>query len=222
MCFCYSLRVMNVRWFTTKAVFLLLGLAVYSANTFPQRRYDVAPESLRRLRFVKSTVLSDFDADGLIDEARVAGSGLRRRVEILLSHAGKLVLLRFDSDGYDHGSLFAQDVDNDGATDLIWSDLLHADDVVVWLGDGAGEFARVPSCAYSDGFTLGDTNVAGPDGSSHETGDSETLFPLDQILAPKSFDRVPTELPRQRLNRVALRSPALREPTGRGPPLLLS
>ena len=214
---------MNVRRFTTRAVLLLLVLAVYPAGTHPQHRCLEASENRSPLRFGQSIALSDFDADGLIDEARLDSSGPGKRVKIPLSRTGKLLVLHFDTKPGELGSLIAQDVDNDGATDLVYTDLLHADDVIVWLGDGAGQFERVSAKVYRDRFTLGYKNVDAPDGSARETAiNSETTRPLELSLVHKCACHVTAELPNVHVDRIADLSPALGHPADRSPPSLLS
>lgn len=203
-----------------KAVFLLLGLTICVMTALPQRRDSAVPESATWLRFGQAIALSDFDADGLIDQARIDGSGVNRKVEVMLSRGGKPLVLQLDSNLADRGSLFAQDVDNDGATDLIWTDLLHADGVVVWLGNGGGQFARVPACMYRDGFTLAAANVDVPVEATDKTSiNCPTNRSLDQVLISGCGDRVANELLRQRPDQVADSRAALGEPTDRGPPL---
>jgi hypothetical protein len=173
------------------------------------------------LRFGQSIALSDFDADGLLDEARLDGSSLHRSIGILLSGTGRRSFLHFNASRADYGSLFAKDVDNDGATDLIWTDPLHANDVVVWLGNGAGQFERVDPREYGGGFALGNTEVAQPDGSNQETAiNFETHRLLDQTLSQKCLDLSAGKLPNDYPDRLATSSPALGQPTGRAPPLL--
>ncbi len=214
---------MRDRHSTTKVFFLVLALAVYSADVLPQQRNAVASERPARLRFGQSVALSDFDSDGLIDEARIEGTGSRKGVKIPLSRTGKLLVLDFDTIPGEQGSLIAQDVDDDGATDLVWTDLLHTDDVIVWLGDGTGEFERVSSKAYSDRFTLGDKNVDAPSGSSRENAlNSGANRSLDLSLVRKCALHTATELPNVPFARVGKLLPALGQPTDRSPPFLLS
>jgi hypothetical protein len=214
---------MNVRRLTTSAAFLLLFFTLYSGGTLPQQRNAEASESVAPLRFVQSVVLSDFDADGLVDEARLDGSSLHRSVGILLSGTGKRLFLHFNANRANCGSLFAQDIDNDGATDLIWTDPLHANDVVVWLGNGSGQFERVDPREYAGGFALANTEIAQPGESNQETAiNFETSRLLDQTLSQKCLDQSASELPNDYPDRLATSSPALGQPTGRDPPPLHS
>jgi hypothetical protein len=213
---------MNVRWFTTRLALLLPVLAIVSASTLPQQRSVEASESPSRLRFGQSVVLSDFDADGLIDEVRLDWSSSHKSVAIMLSGTDRLSVLHFDTKSLNPGSLIAQDVDNDGAPDLIWTDLLHTDSVIVWLGDGRGEFERVPDRAYWGGFTLGETNIAAPAGANQETAiNVETSRSFDQTLSQKRIDPAAAELPNQHFDPIETSSPSLNQPAERGPPPIL-
>ena len=214
---------MSTWWLTPKVAFLLLCLAVFSTGIIPNQQNAEPADHSAWLRFGQSIALSDFDEDGLIDQARVDRAGLLKSVQIVLSSTGKPVVLRFDTRGGDCGSLFAQDVDNDGVTDLVWTDLLHSDDVVVWLGDGNGEFERIPRRLYADAFTLGDVTLTAPDGSTHETAIGEgTNRCLDKTRIQKAVECVETDLPSDRLDRVDTLCPALSQTAVRGPPHLLS
>ena len=213
---------MSTRWLTPKVVFLLLCLAVFATGTIPHLQTAEPASHSAWLRFGQSIALSDFDEDGLIDQARVERTGLLKSVEIVLSSSGKPVVLRFDTRGGDYGSLFAQDIDNDGATDLVWTDLLHSDDVVVWFGDGNGKFERGPERAYADGFTLGNVNVAALDVSIRETAiGSEGNSSLDKTPVQKAVERIAAKLPGRQLDGVGIRSAAFSRPTDRAPPYLL-
>ena len=171
---------MKVRRPTTCAAFLLLAVVIYSGGVLPQQRHTEASEIVAPLRFGQSTALSDFDADGLVDEARLEGSSLRKSVAIRLSSNGKRSFLHFSAARPDYGSLLVEDVDNDGATDLVWTNLLHADDVIVWLGDGTGQFERTSAEAYRDRFTLGGSGV---DAQASIDYESAINSPNNRLLA---------------------------------------
>lgn len=214
---------MTVRRLTTRAAFLLLALTMFSGLAHPQRRYTQASEGVEPRRLCQSIALSDFDADGLVDEARLESSSSRKSVGILLSGTGKRSFLHFNAHREIHGSLVAQDIDNDGATDLIWADPFRKNEVVVWLGDGRGGFEQVDASEYAGGFAPGNTDVAEPDESNQETAiNFETNRPLDQTLSTKYLDHGASELPNNYPDRLALSSPALGQPTGRDPPVILS
>ena len=202
---------------------LLLCLAVLATGIIPHQP-NVGPA--RRtvwLRFGQSIALSDFDEDGLIDQARVNRTGLLKSVEIVLASTSSPIVLRFDTRGGDYGSLFAQDIDNDGATDLVWTDLLHSDDVVVWFGDGKGTFQRAPQRLYADVFTLGDLNLTAPDVWTHEIAiGAATNRCLDRNAIKRAVECVETDLPSDRLEQVAALYRALSQTAVRGPPHFLS
>src|SRR3977135_1586388 len=105
---------MRSRWFTTKAVFLLLSIAACSANAAPPPHNPVLPAPTIRVRFGQILALSYFAGDGLMDEATLASWVAHRSVEVILSGSGKPLVLHFDNGSVDRGSLVAQDVDNDG------------------------------------------------------------------------------------------------------------
>src|SRR6266849_742433 len=99
MCFCYSRREMNARWRTTRAALLLLALAIYPSSVLPQQPNYEASQSQSRLRFAQSVAISDFDADGLIDEAKLNTCGAHKSVVVFLSGARKLSFIDFESKG---------------------------------------------------------------------------------------------------------------------------
>jgi hypothetical protein len=201
---------------------LLIALGIYPASILPQQNPE-ASQSPSRLRFAQSIAISDFDADGLIDEAKLNAFGAHKRVGIFLAGTRKQSFLDFESRSVSHGSLLSQDVDNDGAPDLIWTDLLAADNVIVWLGDGSGEFERLAGFKYSGSFTLANESIAAPADSNQEVAiNSETNSPLDRTPVQKFVDRIATSIQNQDSNRVGFASPAINQPTDRGPPAPLS
>jgi hypothetical protein len=214
---------MNVRWFTTRAAFLLLALAIYPVNVLPQQRNPDASHNPSRIRFAQSIALSDFDADGLIDEAKLNAFGAHKRVWVFLSGTRKLSFIDFESRVAGHGSLLSQDVDNDGAPDLIWTDLFRADNVIVWLGDGSGEFERLTSFRHGGAFIVGAANIAEPSDSNREIAITfESNSPLDHTPIQKFADRTATAVKSQDSNRIGSASVAVDQPADRGPPLRLS
>jgi len=82
--------------------------------------------------------LADLDGDDLTDKAELGGTGLNKNIQLRLSRTGKSAVLTFDTTSLDRGSLLAQDVNDDGEVDLIWTDLVHPDAVIVWLNNGLG------------------------------------------------------------------------------------
>jgi hypothetical protein len=154
-------------FFTRYATFALLTFLVARvcfASALPRHEYQVEPDRATFLRFGQALALADFDGDNRVDEAKLGGTGRNKSIEIRLTHAKAPTFLSFDTLTSERGSLFARDIDNDGDNDLIWSDLLHPDDVVIWLDDGSGRFERVCPDAYAAGeFVISD--APGLDGS---------------------------------------------------------
>ena len=214
---------MNVRRLTSSAVLLLLAFTIYPGGTSSQQTISESSANKAPLRFGQSIALSDFDADGLLDEARLDGSSVRKVVGIRLSGTGERSFLHFYPIRANQGSLFARDLDNDGATDLIWTNPFHAGDVVVWLGDGTGRFERVDPSDYRCAFALSNAEVAQPDGANQETAiNFETNRPLEPTINQKCLDQSAAELPTDYPDRIATASPALGQPAGRDPPSSLS
>lgn len=175
-----------------------------------------------RLSFGRTIAFSDFDADGLMDQARVANWGAHRSVKVVLSRSNKPLILHFENGAASQGSLFVQDVDDDGAADLIWTDLLHAECVVIWLGNGDGKFARASADLYADGYTLPDQSLNAPDQTIHETsiGSASNRSPLEARYST-DYTFVRNQLPKQRLSRLVSSSLTFDEPDNRGPPVSL-
>ncbi len=215
---------MNVRRFITSAAILPLAILIYSVGALPQQgQANGGSERSEPVYLGEAIVLSDFDADGLVDEARIEGSAFRKSVGILLSGTGKRSFLHFTTNRIVHGSLLAKDIDNDGITDLIWTDNFRRNNVLVWLGDGSGRFEQRDSSEYHREFAFGNTAVAESDNSNQETAiNFETNPPLDQALNPKYLDHAATARPSDYSDRLASTSPALSLPSGRAPPLPLA
>jgi hypothetical protein len=214
---------MNVRWLSKAALFVVLPLVAFGVTSVPQTPSVELVTRQPTLRFGQSIALSDFDSDGLIDQARVDRIGAHQKVEIALSHATRPLVLCFDAPLGEQGSLVAEDVDSDGATDLVWTDLLHPSDVIVWLGDGTGEFERVSATAYGNRFTLGSTNMGAPEQPSCESAiNSSTSRQFDQSLVHTSVIHLATPILSMRGDLAAALSPTLSQPSDRSPPLLFS
>jgi hypothetical protein len=154
-------------------LFALLALAALPFSATQSACADAAINS--GLRFGQSLALADFDNDGQLDRARIASAGLRNSIEIRLGFTGPSSWLHFETLNNTTGSLFSQDLDNDGDADLVWTDLLHADAVVVWLGDGMGRFERVGADPFAPDFVHGGFNLTLPEEDNREqASDDET------------------------------------------------
>jgi hypothetical protein len=173
------------------------------------------------LSFNKVLALGDFDADDKTDQARVTGTGEWKSIEVSLSRTQFQTILSFRAEYFSNGSLFADDIDNDGDLDLVWTDLLHTESVHVWENDGAGHFKSIPSERHARQFILSDL----PDAATSDRTCSENA-----LIAPRStpdFDYdsgfnpyVRIKLPDQRQSQFHPAFEARREPTDRGPPFL--
>src|SRR5258707_3545662 len=115
--------------YATLALLTFLVAWVCFASALPRQAYHVEPNRTTFLRFGQALALADFDGDNRVDEAKLGGTGRNKSIEIRLTHASAPTFLSFDTVTSERGSLFAGDIDNDGVNDLIWSDLLHPDDV---------------------------------------------------------------------------------------------
>ena len=195
---------MNVRWLTTRAAFLLLALAIYPGNIPPQHKNVDVPDAISPLRFDQSVALTDFDADGLIDEAKLNAFGRHKRVRIFLSGTQRQSLIHFESKGFGHGSLLTQDVDNDGVADLIWTDLLRSENVIIWLGDGGGNYSDLPVPDIAEPLRWGTQTSARP---RTPTRKSLSALRLIRRLSTHLFSGLPIEPQRRFRIRIQLASP---------------
>lgn len=208
---------MKLDRFKPRTVLFLIALALYATSGFPQDA-KAATSAPVALRFGQTVALSDFDSDGLPDEARLDGSGLHRRIGIRLSSSGRHISLQFAAKWINHGSLFAQDLDDDGCADLVWTDLVHTDSVVVWLGDGGGNFTRSSELGYNQQFALADHIVTTRLHSSEEIAatceDDRTVVLTPPGGCLERGQSLPSEI---RSDTIAISS-FLDQPTDRGPP----
>jgi hypothetical protein len=185
---------------------------------------DSNPEFLQAapgLSLNKVLALGDFDADDKTDQARVTGTGAWKRIEVSFSRTESQTILSFRAEDSSNGSLFANDIDNDGDLDLVWTDLLHTESVRVWENDGAGHFKSIPSERHARQFILGDSPAAG---TSDRTNSEDAVISLrstpdfDHDSGFNPYLRI--KLPDQRQNQFHPAFQARREPTDRGPPFL--
>jgi hypothetical protein len=214
---------MNSSRLTRIVASVVLALVIFSGGTIPQRRHAEQSQSFEHTCLSTSTALSDFDADGVVDEARLEGSASRKCVGILLCGTGRRSFLHFDTNRTIQGSLHAQDIDNDGATDLIWTDTLGSHDVLVWLGDGNGRFEQADFSWYPAWVKPGNTSIAEPDESSPENAIAfETERPLGQTSNPRYLDHSSNDRTVGDPDPRTATSPALSQPSGRAPPFSLA
>ena len=104
----------------------------------------------------------DFDDDRIEDALTFTTRGGYPDVEISLGNTRTVFVLPVDSVSPVIGSLAVRDLDRDGDEDLLWQgvQVLAPAEVIVWLNDGTGQFARVlpPGSVLAQptpGFSLG-------------------------------------------------------------------
>jgi hypothetical protein len=87
----------------------------------------------------------DFDDDRIEDALTFTTRGGHPDVEIALGNTRTVFVLPVDSVSPVMGSLAVRDLDRDGDEDLLWQgvQVLAPAEVIVWLNDGTGQFARV-------------------------------------------------------------------------------
>lgn len=198
-------------------LFALLVLAAMPFGAGSSARADAA--TALGMRFGQALTLADFDHDGKLDRARLASTGLHRSIEIRPTRTGQISWLHFETRNNTPGSLFSKDLDNDGNTDLIWTDLLHTDAIVVWSGDGTGRFERINASRFAPDFIPGNFAVIEPDDNDHE------LASDDEVNSPVALE-VNSHCTQPRAPALRGRAPhqgilpigATRRTTSRGPP----
>jgi hypothetical protein len=87
-------------------------------------------------------IYSDLNGDRNPDQVRIIANNKSGFVHIRFAK-GESKLLSFESEGIEDGQLYAEDIDNDSAVDLIWIVHNQPDRAVIWLGDGRGNFFAV-------------------------------------------------------------------------------
>jgi|SRR5215471_7713947 len=164
--------------------------------------------------------LADLDGDDLTDKAELGGTGLNKNIQLRLSRTGKSAVLTFDTTSLDRGSLLAQDVNDDGEVDLIWTDLVHPDAVIVWLNNGLGRFERARTTEYGDRFTIGSFKIDRPFNANDEPSIGLSRVPFGELLAPeKPSEDYPAPQPcRRSLARACHSIASSGPPTDRAPP----
>jgi len=149
-----------------------------------------------RLQFGNRLTLADLDGDNLADKAELGGTGLNKNIQLRLSRTGQFSVLTFDTTSFERGSLLAQDVNDDGEIDLIWTDLVHPEEVVVWLNNGRGRFERARPGEYGDRFIVGGFGIDAPFSRPCETGIGfGRVFMGDFLIAEKPCPNQPAVQP---------------------------
>ena len=138
---------MRIRGWQGAVLFVLLMLA--SASMRPSSFVWAEPSPERSSLRVPSSPenvppQADFDDDRIEDPLTLTINGGHPDVEIYLSHSQTLLVLPVDAESTAVGSLAVRDLDRDGDEDLLWqgAQALAPAEVIVWLNDGTGHFAR--------------------------------------------------------------------------------
>jgi hypothetical protein len=86
-------------------------------------------------------MFSDFNGDNQVDQVTLTSEGLHKHIRILLgksmSHS-----LHFETEVNDRERLYYGDFDNDGDIDLLWLSPTNPRSLVMWEGDGRGNFSK--------------------------------------------------------------------------------
>jgi hypothetical protein len=196
---------------------ILMALVGVASITRVKRPYIAQPHTPYGSRLA----LADLDGDNLADKAELGATGLNKNIRLRLSRTGQFSVLTFDTASFDRGSLLAQDVNDDGEVDLIWTDLVHPDAVVIWLNDGLGKFERACPGEYGDRFTLGALRINPPLGRDYETSIGfYRVSPGDFLVTGKSSPHGRLARPGHLWSARQSHSIALsRPPADRAPPL---
>ena len=153
---------------------LLMLLMLVGASLCPSAFvWAEAPSGRASLRvsssFKRVPPWVDFDDDRVEDALTFTANGGHPDVEISLSTTHAVLILPVDSVSPVMGSLAVHDLDRDGDEDLLWQgkQVLAPAEVIVWLNDGTGQFARVlpPGSVLSQptpGFSLGTDSPHSP------------------------------------------------------------
>jgi hypothetical protein len=143
-----------------------------------------------------SHALYDLDGDGSSDSATVSTGDPRHAIELQLSRTHTHQMLPFHSIATEIGSLWLQDLDGDGDTDLLWQAALPFPQVIIWLNDGDGRFACLcPIDQQRYPTTLSDAGIT-PLSSC-----PSTCFSLSEHLpSPEQLSVRNGELPTPRLS----------------------
>jgi hypothetical protein len=209
-------------WSKLGALLLMLTIGAYCLSSAADRSALPAPYD-SGLCFGQSLALTDLDGDHIVDQAILAVAGFSKSIHLSFSSSKKPSVLRFDTSSYSHGSLFARDIDHDGDIDLIWSDLINPDNVIVWLNDGTGQFERVGDHYYDDGFTLGTTTLVRFSGRTWELAiSSPNSTSADQAVDEHSLFLMSSLQLGSAQGQVFLPSSSRLKLPGRGPPQILS
>jgi hypothetical protein len=208
----------------TLALLALLVARACCASALPHQIGQQTPSRDTLLRFGQTLALADLDGDDRIDRAMLGGTGHSKSLDIRFSHTTTHTLLRFDTLTSDRGSVFASDIDNDGDNDLVWTDLIHPDDVVIWLADGTGRFERVCPDRFASAFVLTGAPVYdGPENPQMDSASGPQRLPWPSLLpASKILPSIATPIIFTNGHHARFAEGCQQACLNRGPPSLLS
>jgi hypothetical protein len=149
--------------------------------SFGASHRGISPDSL--------PLFSDFDGDNKLDQAELISNGSQKSIHVSL---GKFswTSLSFDSGVSDRGHLVSDDIDSDGDADLLWISQSSPKTVVLWLGDGRGNFSRADEHERGriQAFLLQARQPQISDDSNDDTALSVLQSTTEIALAPRSFE----------------------------------
>jgi hypothetical protein len=108
-------------------------------TTSAERLQQPVATTLALFPFLTTQVYANFDQDRLPDVARVSSNGDFKSIRVTFGNA-QTSNLCFKAPTATLGSLFAEDIDRDRDTDLIWVPHHQFGMAVIWLGNGQGQF----------------------------------------------------------------------------------
>lgn len=210
-------------------ILLLVVVVFCSTGIFSRHVYASAPlkrTSLKKsaLTFFSNFTISKLDWDETLDSARLNAFGGTKSIVLSLSKSNKDTVLDFNTVSQEPGSLFVQDIDHDGDTDLIWSDLVHSQDVTIWLGDGKGLFEKATTHEYAQDFVINDLPVMNLPEPPEEQVDVivEDAPAQDVSIDQQPFYYAIIKPVRTQHQLVCKNSLVTETPSGRAPPSLFS
>ncbi len=132
--------------FLNVALAFVLGFGVI--QVFGQPHGPLSSHPNTQVSPYNPPIFFDFDRDNKLDRAELSSNGPLKRISVTLGKSS-WVSLPFDSGASDRGRLISSDIDNDGDADLIWISQSYPQKVVMWLGDGHGNFSQATVSEWS-------------------------------------------------------------------------
>jgi hypothetical protein len=186
-----------------KAISLVL-VCLFVGHLFPRTLVHAAPlepKSVdRRLRTAQGDlpIYSDLNGDRRPDQVQLFTGGKSSLIHINFAKGGSKQL-SFETGTGDPGLVYADDIDNDNALDLIWIVRNRPETAVIFLGDGRGNFSAVSdigpykanlSHLYIDPFAPGIFN----DFDTKNPGCISSQWNDFQLLSISSVSQIPEKV----------------------------